>query len=374
MLNACSDTDEAPGNQEKNRVMLELRPYAPSFLDVEPIKTRAFPQDFSGYYPYDDNHVSGQFTPQRTIQDKTIHVLFFNQTATGTLAENLEEGTFYKSGANWRSLVEMETDPYYLFGYIPYGVASGVEDIDYRVDGDLSKGIKFTIKKLSSVTPSDVCVIVAAGRGNDSGPDEGFALGKFSYQAKQSEEQNYVYLLFDHIYASICFSFKVDAEYDKLRTIKIKKLRLLSSSMTRYVDAKITLYGNDDGVSPLRNTSVEFTDNGTDTADGVNDGLLFDETKGNVGPIVLSPDEPSDFLGCFVPGEYDPFTLETTFDVYDKKGNRVRKDCVATNSIKPSSSIKKRGTMLKLTLTVNPTYLYVLSEPDLDNPTVVENE
>ena len=98
-----------------------------------------------------------------------------------------------------------------------------------------------------------------------------FGLGKFLFQAVPGENvKNYVYLLFDHIYSAICFSFKVDTEskYDKLRTIRLKKLRLLSSSMSKYVDATITLYANNEGVNPLRTSSVTFSDNGTATVSG----------------------------------------------------------------------------------------------------------
>ena len=370
LLNAC--TDDAPGDQEKNSVLLELRPYAPSFLEVEPIQTRAFPGDY-GYYEYGDEHVNGQFSLQSSLQKAAIHMLFFKDTDG-----SLEEGTFYKSGDSWRSRVEMATDAYYLYGFIPDGV---VDNISFPVDNDFRKGITFRIKNLNSITPNDVCVCVAAGRGGEAGPDTDFGIGKFRYQARQSEEKNYVYLLFDHIYASICFSFKVDAEseYSKLRYIKLKKLRMLSSAMPKSVDATVTLYPNANGLNPLESGSVSFVgSSGSATVDGTGekDGLLFDATEGDATPVTITT-TPSNFLGCFVPGNYESFTLESTFDVYDMDDNRVRKDCVATNSIKLQKILSYgtwgRGVMLKLNLTVRPTYLYMLSEPDLDNPTVVEN-
>ena len=93
--------------------------------------------------------------------------------------------------------------------------------------------------------------------------------------------------------------------------------------------------------------------------------------------VTLDPKTASDFLGCFVqPDSYSNFILESTYDVYDKNvttdapdGNLVRKDCVAKNVIKVNASLT-RGNMMRLSLLVNPTYLYMLSEPDLDNPTV----
>ena len=87
--------------------------------------------------------------------------------------------------------------------------------------------------------------------------------------------------------------------------------------------------------------------------------------------------------GYFVPfaDVANSLVLECKYDVYDKNvtnehpdGNLVRKDCVTTNKL-PADNVIKSGTKQRttLTLTVNPTYLYVLSDPDLDNPTVVIN-
>ena len=374
LLNACTDTD-IPGDQEKNNVLLELRPYAPSFLEIAPIQTRAFPVDY-GYYPYGDSRVNGQFEPQRNLLDAKarIHMLFYKDTDG-----SLEEDAFFKSGDSWRSRVEMESNAYYLYGFIPD--MGTVNNITFPYDNDFRKGIRFTINKMESITPSDVCVTVAAGRGDDTKPDDDFAIGKFRFQVNAAAEKNYVYLLFDHIYASLCFSFKVDAEYNKLRTIRIKKLRLSNMSLKRYYDATVTLTANSN--NPL---TVSFVGNGTEMADGDNVGVLF-EANENVDPVVepvTLTTSASKFIGCFVPGLSDTssFTLETTYDVYDKntttahpEGNLVRKNCVATNSINvkgiiPWSSTWEKGVMVMINLKVDPTYLYMLSEPDLDNPTV----
>ncbi len=361
LLTGCSDSD-APGDRKKEHVQVELRPYAPSLVEFSPVQTRAaFPDDY-GYVTYNDLY--SNYTPQQSLVDATIHTFFISKDDGA-----IEQGTFSKSGDTWRSTVEMETKQFFLHGFIPDRVAlEGVTDIA-PLEGNYQNGITYKLKKLSSVSPADVCVVVAAGRGDDenTGPDEGFALGKFDFQAKS--DQNCIYLLFDHIYASLCFSFKVDEDYNKLRTIRIKKLRLLSTEMKKYVDATVTLTANTTGANPV--TSVTFSGASyTETAAG----LLFNATD-PTNMVELDDTTASEFLGCFVPGNYNRFTLETTYDVYDKKDNRVRKDCVAENYFYLNSYLTtgtswNRGTMLKLSLTVIPTYLYMLSEPDLDNPTV----
>ena len=62
-----------------------------------------------------------------------------------------------------------------------------------------------------------------------------------------------------------------------------------------------------------------------------------------------------------------------TAEVYDKNGNLSRKDCSATNTLDLSqlfSGKARRGYRYTVNMIVTPTYLYMLSEPDLDNPTV----
>ena len=69
------------------------------------------------------------------------------------------------------------------------------------------------------------------------------------------------------------------------------------------------------------------------------------------------------------------YVLRSTYDVYDTKGNKVRQNCKAENKIDPYILFNKlsnldRGKKYIINLTVKPTYLYVMSDPDLDNPTV----
>lgn len=351
---AC--TDDAPGDRQKERVTLELRPYTSLFTDTSGVKTRAFPGDY-GYLTY--NALYNDYQPQQSLVDATIHMFFTRQD------QSPEQGSFRKTGDNWISTVEMESGQYYLYGFIPENVVGGATSIN-PIAGGYEKGAVISLTRLSSVVPADVCVAVAAGGGTVDAPNEGYAVGKFGFTGAD----RYVYLLFDHLYASICFRFKIDEDYNKLRTVKIKQLRLKSSNMKKYYDATVTLTANTFGSNPI--TDVSFNGSSyNETADG----LLFKAEGEETPEILLQDNDFTEFLGCFVPGNYTQFTLETTYDVYDKNENLVRKDCVAENSIYTNSFLPagvnwKRGTMLKIYLTVKPTYLYMLSEPDLDNPTV----
>ena len=63
-----------------------------------------------------------------------------------------------------------------------------------------------------------------------------------------------------------------------------------------------------------------------------------------------------------------------TYDVYvidnNKIGSRVREDCVAVNDLSVLTGLASltRGKRTTINLTVEPTYLYQLSDDEIDNP------
>ena len=75
-----------------------------------------------------------------------------------------------------------------------------------------------------------------------------------------------------------------------------------------------------------------------------------------------------EFLACFCPSTASKFILETTYDVYDRKGNLIREGETASNTISLQYNLTS-GQMHTVNITVQPTFLYMLSDPDLDNPT-----
>ena len=96
------------------------------------------------------------------------------------------------------------------------------------------------------------------------------------------------------------------------------------------------------------------------------DGL---ELNVDAQPLTLKMDTEDLEKIMVSPALSNSLTLVCTYDVYDKQGNLVRQECTAENKLQ--SVTLTRGEWRTVNLTVNPTYLYVLSEPDLDNPTVV---
>jgi hypothetical protein len=116
---------------------------------------------------------------------------------------------------------------------------------------------------------------------------------------------------------------------------------------------------------------IDFTQTG---ADMESDGLEF---WSSAGGVALTTDY-QEFTGHFMPNGISTLKLISIYDVYDTKGNLIREDCKATNTLTlkkllPSQTHTLRGRRYTINMMVQPTYLYMLSDPDLDSPTVVVN-
>jgi len=156
--------------------------------------------------------------------------------------------------------------------------------------------------------------------------------------------------------------------------IKLKELRLQTAdsegTTKKKMDVTVTLHANGSGANPI--SSVVFTPTGTEECDGV----IYNSDDGLTLTTAYSM-----LLGHFIPHGVTKLILTSTYDVYDKnvttehlEGNLIRKDCKATNTI-PLSVIDRfseasRGTRYTINMTIKPTYLYMLSDPDLNNPSV----
>lgn len=375
-LMGCSGEDEHRTSQT-----IDLMNYMPTFYEVEDNEangpygpwaiTRAdwWP---SGYVDYSTIYgASGMFKDQENIKDRSIGVFFVKN---GTVLE----GRFRYAAGQWRSSVELEVGGYDLYGYIPAGGDIVTSTALSPLNSDYANGAVLTLNGLSTVTPNDVCVIVGARHGTKTGDDDPvpvspFQTGVCHVEIHAGAQGNYIFLLFDHIYSGIRFRFKVNGEYNALRTIKLKRLEmkgykddgLTTTVVKSKVNATITLKQNDTNSSPITSVSIVPDETSSDVTTPIYD-------CGSGSPVVLSTDY-SDFLGCFAPNLCNKFALTSTYDVYDTKGNLVRQNCTATNMIDIRDYFPygmTRGTMYTVRLTVNPTYLYMLSEPDLDNPTI----
>ena len=381
VLVACSDD----GDGLRQRTTFEAMPGATEYVEETETRatlaTRTDPVWPAPYKTYDQ--INNLFPNQKDLVHKSIGV-FFTKDGQAPI-----EGTFTYRNNSWHLTTEIDANTYQLYGYIPKEDAASAS---IAANGTYSNGAILNLVGLRTLTPSDVCVIIGA----KSESAVGFTMGNFDVNiaavTKGEKSSNKIYLLFDHIYAALRFNFKIDAEYAALRTIKLRKLELIA-------------YGDDSGGGVKAKFNATITLQKTAGTSPIVGNITYtpDESSANVAPValyewdenpandvVLDDEEPTNFMGTFVPGINTYFKLRSTYDVYEntsKSGEHIllRQNCVAENTIDLREKFfaeleyvggkyySKRGHCYNYTITVHPTYLYVLSHPDLDNPSVSIN-
>lgn len=284
-------------------------------------------------------------------------------------------GSFFKSSDKWRTDLENIADgTYQLYGYIPHQTAINYSITSYDgANGAYSTGAIMTLQNVPTVMPNDLCVVIGAKHGTDREHDSGLRMGDFSFRAKQgTDSKDFVFLLFDHLYAALRIQMKVHADYAKLRTIKLKSLQLDTQAgdikTTKKTTITIKLKANDGSASPIETLTF------TPTGEEIDGGLEF--WSSTYGEQLTTDFKP--FIGHFMPSGITKLILTSTYDVYDRKDNLIRQSCKATNTmvlkdLLTEQTVTERGKRYTINMTIQPTYLYMLSEPDLNNPTVVVN-
>ena len=358
-------------------VPVEVRCFVTDYVEAEPRMASRAGGTTRAWIP-----PTGFFTYEG---DNSIGISFTKDGHDPVAEETM--GYFFKSTDTWRSSVNItEVDNFYLYGYFPHttGMSCTVTDRNGNT-GEFSKGAVLKINNVSSVSPSDVCVLVGAKNGKDDYRPEpedfsvaGLVPGKFVYRAEAMGDgggSNYAFLLFDHLFSALQLRFNVDATYATMRTIKIKQLRLRTytdvaseaSVNLKKCNVTVKLKATDDGSSPIEDITFEPT--GDPDTEG---SVFFSSEAGDQLPVF--PDTKA-FVANFMPQGVKKVVLTSTYDVYDKKGNLVRQNSEASNTITidlfSGQTQTLRGRRYILTLTVNPTYLYMMSDPDLDSPTLV---
>ena len=338
LLSACSsDNPEAQTvttvNEPVGKVV-QLMSYASPFTDKEQTH-RAAPTGFSSYTP-----------------DKNTNMGIYMLLPENWVSPNLERITYYTSTGKWNAYFEVEKNKTFtVYGYMPK-----TGDMSSTLAKTVADAATLTISNMKPVTTDDICIITGV-KDTDSGLKE----GQFSWSTPMEEVETYkISILMDHLYAAAQFRLKIDADYASLRTIKLKtmKLRTVKGS----VNATIALTHNDTGASPI--TDVTYTASGS--SDEV---IIFNDDEG----VALDKTTLLTINSYFVPTLSDNLTLVSTYDVYDSKGNLIRQNCTAPPNKIPNLAAV-RGQRVLVNLTVKPTYAYVMSDPDMPNPTIkIEN-
>ena len=372
-LAGCSDNDsDAPA---ADRDVLQILPYTSPMHAV----TRAV---IDGVTVPDDYVDYSLLYPQADGQYHTLGVFMTPSTAISSF--------IYMGENKWSSQVyAINEETYYIYGFMPKEMAQSATVTPY--DGGYANGASLGIVGMPVILASDPSVVVGV---QDVGstvetdgtitPEKGeVKLGTFKYVGKP-KGRNFVRLLLDHLYAGINFCFQVDDTYSELRSIRLRQVEFKCNSYST-VDCAVTVQANETNTDPLTGVVFSNLTAGTSVAtvyQQTDDDITFAELNINNGlipTVTEAAGNPLNVLGCILPSNTDfatSLSIVVTCDIYDKAGNLIRPRVKAENKLPvipaPAQALE-RGQVHTLNLTFNPTYLYQLSDPDLDNPTITIN-
>lgn len=362
LLTLCGCADDTSDSMPQHTQELRLSLGYPTFLSADGVTRTdpALPASFELYAHGSSLQPISQIQCYMTYEkdgNKYIPCQFDHVTTTSSTLGHI-----------WTSKVPLYTlasGSYYLYGYMPKeNVGSGVTIDPYGTPASFDKGVVMTLTGLNAVTPDDICVIVGAkgydgSVSNPSIPNMSERLGKFDYYPERDGTS--LFLLVDHIYAGLKFNMSLDLDYAALRGIKVKNIKLKpedgDNDVVETVEAVVTIVAN--SAEPMKVVFQNFT-----RGKSPQPAVIYDGEGESLSTTSKA------FMACFCPTTNSKFTLETTYDVYDTKGNLIREGQTARNAISLAYDLEA-GRLHIVNITVKPTYLYVLSDPDLDSPTFV---
>jgi len=353
LLAACTgDTDTA--SQDGDSDLLQLVPFVRPSVEMD-TRAAVIP---AGYQPFSELYPTTSMSP-------LSFGLFLTEEGF-TLPASMGLIT-YRGQDNmgvdlWRSLVEVKRKHYYIYGFMPAEVATqGATVAPYN--GDFKNGAVLTIKGMPTVSSADVCVVTGVQDASSPDAELDLHLGRFAYEGKP-RGQNYVGVLLDHLYSEVDFRFMLDKTYYALRHIKLKKLTLKSIGYGT-VTARVEIASNQTDTNPI----VKITSENSGSTQDVD---IFSDDEGvEIGTEATAFSALRGFAAAHATNSLG---IVCQYDVYDTNGNLVRPNCVAENNMSLRVARLERGQKQVVTITIRPTYLYALSDPDLDNPTIVVNE
>ena len=361
-VTSCSDdSSDVKGTSDS----LELIAVSKPFADAKPWTRAEFLPD--GYVPY--NVLYPTTTPDHT----TIGV-FMTPERASAVGNFIYQGTDGDGINIWKSTIAVTTGTdYFMYGFMP---REDAESATISPLGDTSNayggydvGATINLINFNTLTPSDVCVMVGARWASESekinGLEAPLDLGKFIYTG-HDQGDNRAFVIIKHIYAGLHFMAHIDPEYHKLRKIKLTKVELEAIDVPQSVNLSITVRANNTNTDPVE--SIVYDDSSSPLVNST--VQLFPYTNSLTEYEV--PEVAIDFLGCFAPTKARDFMFKCHYNVYDSHDNLIREDCYAENRLNsvmiPNLQTLAAGEVQSIDFLIKPTYLYVLSDPDLDNP------
>ena len=269
--------------------------------------------------------------------------IFLTYGATAT------EGLFkYAGGTSWTTQLKLKSGErtYQLYGYLPDNIELTSSISDWNANSAV-----LHIQNIPPIAAQDYCIVTGVRQAADENDVTAAVRGAFSFNYN-SQRENYINLLLDHLYSQIIFSMKVGENYDAVRTIRIKRMGLQVADISHYnVDITLT---KDVGISDVTH-SVAGTENHELTIRNEELTLTTSSTTVCSGYII-----PATTL-------LNKLSLLIEYDIYDKRGNKVAERTAANSLAEPLKELQ-RGESRTLQINIDPSYLYDLS---FDDPPIV---
>lgn len=345
-------------------------------------------------YPVIDNKIETAVMTRADAVDKTkyteytgdarqalaVKAVAYEPNSSTRAQEKDADGVFAPlSPTGWRSGVKVEQN----YDYNLYVYSSAMPTATPPTFS-LTNGATLTFDGLDLITALDPLVCVAASGavlGNDPDPSAypGLTEGSFSIgtittvEVEGEERTTKAFLAMDHLYSKATLSFRVDNQYSQLRKVRIKDVEIkiakstLSGSHTYgFPNNMLNLDGNKTYTgSPA---SIDLYDGPTATAQPDGEYIELTTSFQEFGYFYFLPINP-------IPSMY----LQVTYDVCDLNDNVVRADQTASNysifsSINHNGGRAAAGTNYLVKILVSPSYLYQLSDDDLELGLTVEQQ
>jgi hypothetical protein len=275
-----------------------------------------------------------------------IHIYL---TSSGT---QVAEGKFgYASDTKeWSTHLKLKSGAgtFRLYGFMPDdpSLTASLQNVT-AVDAQIK------LENVNPLTTKDYCVVTGVRQVETASDHTSATRGMFSFDY-YSYRQNYINLFLDHLMSRLVFNMKISPTYDAVRTIKVKKMTLKLADIS---SMRVTVtFSDNHGIS-----AISYIPTGA-AADSC---IIENEAK------TLTTSPAAICTGYMVPDNVfiNKLELKTEFEVYNKKGDKIAKRTAVNKLTEPLAELQ-RGEERTLLLTIDPSYLYVLSDPDLNNPTI----
>ncbi len=260
------------------------------------------------------------------------------------------EGLFkYAGESSWTTQLKLKSGvrTYQLYGYMP-------DDAEFAgsITNWNENGAVLHIQQLPPLATQDLCIVTGVHQVDNESDKTAAVRGAFSFDY-DSQRENYINLFLDHLYSHIIFSMRVGDDYNAVRTIKIKNMKLQVADISHY-SVDVTL-ANGVGISSVVNNSMA----GTGTRE-----LTIRDTE-----ITLTTTSTTVCSSYVIPATtlFDKLSLVIEYDIYDKRGNKIA-ERTATNALANPLVGLQRGEERTLQINIDPSYLYDLS---LNDPPIV---